>query len=128
MLLIQRNYAKHMTRLNEEDDQIRSLDKLIRIEDTPSQIQFRNTSRNRVIDIASVIGLQNFLCGPGLVRRICSLPNWRPASTFGYANALIGFGPRSNAIAVGLPDSGEIRVSVRCAGYGWCIALTSSEC
>src|SRR5262245_54693360 len=128
MLLIQGNDAKHMTRLNKDDHETRSLDELVRIKDTPAQIQFRNTSRDRVIDIASVVGLQNFLCGPRLVRRICSLPNWRPASTFGYTDALIGFGPGSHAIAVGLPDPGEIRVPIRCAGYRWGIPLSSRKC
>ena len=106
-----------MTRFDQDHDELRGLNELVRIERPCPEVQFGNATRDEVIDIAAVIGLQNFLRGPGRLWRIGAPPHgWPPG--FWYTNPLVGFLPSSNSVTARLPNSRQIWLSVRRARYG----------
>ena len=119
MLLVQRDEAEHVPRFDQDHNQFGRLNELVRIERACPEVQFRNTAGDWIIDVAPVVGFQNFFRGPGLVRRIRPAPDGR-APGFWYTNSLVGLRPGANPVAARLPYSGEIRLSIRCTGHGWC--------
>ena len=79
MLLVQRDQAEHMTRFDQDHDQVSGSARTGSDRAPRPEIQFRNATRDRVVDIPTVIGLQHFRRGPGLVRRIRPPPHgWAP--------------------------------------------------
>src|SRR5579885_1719398 len=74
----------------------------------------------RIVDAAAIVEFQNFLCGPGLVRRW--FPPWKRGSArtaaaadseFRAGGRAVGFLPGADAVAAALPYAGEVRLSVR---------------
>src|SRR5690348_15598712 len=115
MIFVQRNQAEDMTGLDEDHNEVRGLNELVRIQIPSSEIQFRNTSGNKIIDIPAVKCLADLLKGPGLVRRPLRLsPTACGAS---YPMPLVCLRPGSGDIAAGLINAGEIRFAVCCARY-----------
>src|SRR5665213_2167176 len=125
MLGIQRNHAEHAHVLVKHDDLLRSLDDLLgkQPQDDSAWNPRRQALGRGIVDAPSLIRLQNLLDGPRLVGRSLAIRRAvvrgqhhgrrRIQSRTADSETGVGFVPGSRAFAAALPDSRQIRLSVR---------------
>src|SRR6266481_144351 len=117
MFPIQRNKAEHMARFDQNYEPLRGLHELVRIQPAGAQVQLRNAPRDGVVDVAPLIRFEHFLCRPRLVGDGLRLPGTMALTWFRHPDALVGVVPSARPVAIGLPDSREIRFPIGSARY-----------
>src|ERR1700687_4527133 len=104
MFSVQRDDAEKVTLFDQEHDRLGVLNDLNGIERYSWEVQYRQATRYRFIDPTNVVGVQNLLRGPRLVRRWSPEGDPRARAGFWHTDSLVSLFPGSYAGAARLPE------------------------